>query len=151
MRIYLVIMDESSEARAALHFASRRAQRSGGHVHILAIVPKQDFVAWGGVQATIEDEALARAEELVTSVAGALFAEMGQNPVITVRTGDASREIRGYLADHPDVAMLVLGAASSGAPGPLISHFAGNDAGALPCPLTIIPGGLSDTDIDRLT
>lgn len=151
MRVYLVIMDETSEALTALRFASRRVQRTGGQVHILALVPKQDFVAWGGVQATIEDEARSRAEALVASAAGALFDEMGQRPVITVRMGDATREIRAYMAECTDLAMLVLGAAASGAPGPLITHFAGTDAGSLPCPLTIVPGGLSDDQIDHIT
>ena len=151
MRVYLVIMDETSEALTALRFASRRAQHTGGQVHILALVPKQDFVAWGGVQATIEDEARSRAETLVADAAGTLFDEMGQRPVITVRMGDATREIRNYMLECPDLAMLVLGAAANGAPGPLITHFAGADAGALPCPLTIVPGSLSDGDIDRMS
>ena len=56
MRIYLVIMDETPESRTALRFASRRALDTGGAVHIIAVVPKQQFVAFGGVQATIEDE-----------------------------------------------------------------------------------------------
>ena len=151
MRVYLVIMDETSEALTALRFASRRAQHTGGQVHILALVPKQDFVAWGGVQATIEDEARSRAEALVADAAGTLFDEMGQRPVITVRMGDATREIRSYMQGCPELAMLVLGAAPTGAPGPLITHFAGPDAGALPCPLTIVPGGLTDDEIDRMS
>lgn len=151
MRVYLVIMDETSEALSALRFASRRAQHTGGQVHILALVPKQDFVAWGGVQATIEDEARGRAEALVADAAGTLFDELGQRPVIAVRQGVATKEICSYMRECPDVAMLVLGAAASGAPGPLVAHFAGADAGTLPCPLTIIPGGLSDNDIDRMS
>ncbi len=73
MRVYLVIMDETEEARAALRFASRRAAKTDGAVHILALVPKQDFVAFGGVQATIEEEARDRAEVLATSAAGNLL------------------------------------------------------------------------------
>jgi hypothetical protein len=46
---------------------------------------------------------------------------------------------------------LVLGAAASGAPGPLVSHFAGADAGVLAIPLMIIPGSLSREAIDRLS
>ena len=52
MRVYLVIMDETAEARVALRFASRRAAKTDGMVHILALVPPQEFVAFGGVQAT---------------------------------------------------------------------------------------------------
>ena len=50
-----------------------------------------------------------------------------------------------------DVAALVLGAAASGPPGVLVSHFAGADAGKLPCPIMIIPGGLDAEAIDRLS
>ncbi|MGN6500565.1 MAG: universal stress protein, partial [Tsuneonella sp.] len=62
MRVYLVIMDESDEARRALRFASRRAMKTGGTVHILALVPRENFNAFAAVQATIEQEARDRAE-----------------------------------------------------------------------------------------
>ncbi len=55
------------------------------------------------------------------------------------------------LAEQPHVAALVLGAAASGNPGKLVSHFAGTDAGQLPCPLMIVPGSLDDEAIDRLS
>ena len=54
MRTYLVVIDDSPEASLALRFAARRAARTGGGVAVLAIIPPQDFVAFGGVQATIE-------------------------------------------------------------------------------------------------
>lgn len=151
MRIYLVIVDETDEARAALRFASRRAQKTGGFVHILAPVPKQDFVAWGGVQATIEEEAKNRAEALVSSAAGTMFEESGKRPKISVRVGDAVKIIRAYFEECPDIAALVLGAAAAGPPGPLVAHFAGHEAGTLPCPVMIVPGSLSNEDIDRLS
>jgi hypothetical protein len=150
MRVYLVIMDETAEARLALRFASRRAAKTGGAVHILALIPKQDFVAFGGVQATIEEEARTRAEALATSAAGELHSEGGKMPVIAVREGEGHAVIRDYLTEHPEVAALVLGAAPEGAPGPLVTHFS-QFSGSLPCPLFIVPGGLSDEDLDRLS
>ena len=150
MRVYLVIMDESDEAGLALRFASRRATRTGGAVHLLALVPPQPFVAFGGVQATIEEEARARAEALVTSAAGNLLGNGGVPPVISVRQGDGVAVIRDYLTEHSEVSALVLGAEANGGPGPLVSHFAGS-AGQLPCPVYIIPGGLSDEDLERLS
>ena len=71
-------------------------------------------------------------------------------PVIAVREGEGSAVIREYLAEHPEVAALVLGAAAEGGPGPLISYFTAH-SGTLPCPVFIVPGGLSDADIDRLS
>lgn len=150
-RVYLMIMDETVEARLALRYAARRAARTGGTVHILALVPKQDFSPFGGVQATIEEEARDRAEVLANTAASGIVSEEGLSPVIAVREGDAPRVVREYLAEHPEVSALVLGAAAEGSPGPLVSHFAAHDAGKLPCPLMIVPGSMSEEDVDRLS
>lgn len=149
MRVYLVIIDETEEARVALRFASRRAAKTGGVVHLLALVPKQQFSAFGAIQDTIEEEARERAEMLATGVAGELMVESGQMPQIAVRIGDGKTVISEYLAEHPEVAALVLGAAV-GAPGPLVTHFTAS-AGSLTCPLFIVPGGMSEEEIDRLS
>ncbi|WP_328600541.1 universal stress protein [Pontixanthobacter aquaemixtae] len=150
MRTYLVIMDESDEARKALRFASRRAVATGGDVHILALVPKQNFSAFGAVQATIESETRDRAEVLASSAAGNLFSESGKMPTISVKIGEGQAVIKEYLGEHPEVAALVLGAAADGQPGPLITHFSAH-SGSLPCPLYIVPGSFSNDEIDRLT
>lgn len=150
MRVYLVIMDETEEASTALRFAASRAARTGGQVHLLALVPRQQFVAFGGIQATIEEEARARAEALVTSAAGSLMGEGVAAPAIAVRQGDGVAVIKEYLGEHPEVSALVLGAAAAGGPGPLVLHFAGM-SGQLPCPVYIIPGGMSNADLERLS
>ena len=151
MRIYLVVIDESEEASVALRFAARRAVKTGGGVEILALILPAEFVQWGGVQATIEEEARLKAEGLVAAAAGTLVAESGLRPSITVRQGEANKVIREVIADNPDIAALVLASAASGAPGPLIGHFVGSDAAALSVPLMIIPGSLDNAAIDRLS
>ncbi len=150
MRVYLAIVDETEEARVALRFAARRAAKTGGVVHLLALVPKQAFNAFGGVQATIEEEARDRAEILANGAAGELMVESGKMPQIAVRVGDGKTVISEYLEDHPEVAALVLGAAPEGHPGPLVSHFSAC-VGMLPCPLFIVPGALSEEELDRLS
>lgn len=151
MRIYLTVIDESPEAEIALRFAARRAVKTGGGVEILALIPQQEFIAFGGVQATIEDEARLHAEGLVAKAAGTLIEESGLRPSITVRHGDGPKIIREIIEANPDIAALVLSAAASGAPGPLVAHFAGTDAGSLTVPLMIIPGSLDREAIDRLS
>lgn len=151
MRTYLVVIDETEEARLALRFASRRAAKTNGAVHILALVEQSDFVAWGGVQATMEEEARVRAEQLVTTAAGTIFDESGQRPAITVKAGDAIEVVKTMIDDHPEIAALVLGAAAMGIPGPLIAHFTGTNVGTLRCPVMVIPGSLTDEQIDELS
>ncbi|HWK36114.1 universal stress protein [Sphingomonas sp.] len=151
MRTYLVVVDDSPEAEVALRFAARRAVKTGGGVQILALIPPAEFVQWGGVQATIEEEARLHAEALVAGAAGTLLDESGVVPSIVVRQGDGAKIVREMIAKTPDIAALVLGAAASGAPGPLVAHFAGADAGKLPVPVMIIPGSLTTEAIDRLS
>ncbi len=151
MRTYLVVIDETPEAEVALRFAARRAAKTGGSVQVLALIAPAEFVAFGGVQATIEDEAREHAEALVESAAGTIVEEAGVRPSILVKAGDAVTLIKETLAENPEIGALVLGAAASGAPGPLVAHFAGVEAGQLPCPVMIVPGSLDREALDRLS
>lgn len=151
MRIYLVVIDDTPEAEVALRFAARRAVKTGGGVEILALMPPQEFIAFGGVQATIEAEARQHAEALVAGAAGTLFEESGLKPAITVKEGDGPKVIHDMIEANPDIAALVLAAAASGAPGPLVAHFAGADAGKMTVPIMIVPGSLDREGIDRLS
>jgi len=150
MSSYLVVMDETEEARAALRFAARRAARAGGGVEILALIPQQEFVQWGAVQEAMEEEARLRAEAMLAEASGAIMEEAGIKPAITIRLGDPVKAVTELLGER-DFSALVLGAAPEGGPGPLVSHFAGAAAGALPCPLIIVPGGLGDEALTRLS
>lgn len=151
MRKYLVVVDETQEARVALRFAARRAARTSGAVEILAMIPRPEFVQWGGVQAAMEEEARQRVEALIAQVAGELVEETGLRPSITIGHGDPRAAVRDLLARDATVAALVLGAAAGGAPGPLVAEFTGAGAGALPCPVMIIPGSLTAEALDRLS
>lgn len=151
MRTYLVVIDETEEASIALRFASRRAMKTGGALHILTLVENEEFLAWGGVQATLHEEAKNRAEALVSSAAGTLFDETGIRPQITIKHGKGPQIVRKLLEEIDGVAALVLGAASSGPPGPLVSYFANTEAGNLPCPVMVVPGSLTKEEIDRLS
>ena len=80
MRSYLVVMDETEEAQAALRYAARRAARTGGVVEILALIPQQEFSQWGAVQAAMEEEARLRAEAMLVQASGAIAEEAGIKP-----------------------------------------------------------------------
>lgn len=151
MRTYLVVIDDSPEAALALRFAARRAARTGGGVAVLAIIPPQDFLAFGGVQATIEAEAREHAEQLVAAAAEAVAQEANVTPDILIRSGKPAEVVREVIGDSGDIAALVLATAASGAPGPLVAYFTGHDAGKLPCPVMLVPGGIDITRLDALS
>jgi nucleotide-binding universal stress UspA family protein len=150
MRKYLVVIDETDEARVALRFAARRASKTGGTVEILVLIAPPEFVQWSGVQAAMEEEARLRAEALIAQVAGELMEEMGLRPSIAVEQGEPVAIVRKVLQERDDVAALVVGAAAAGVPGPLIAYVTA-ESGSLPCPVMIIPGSLTDEALDRLS
>jgi nucleotide-binding universal stress UspA family protein len=150
-RTYLVVVDDSAESQVALRFAARRAAKTGGRIEVLGIVEPQDFVQFGGVQAAIEEEQRLRIEGVVSAAIGEILDESGIDAQIIIRQGEAVRTVREFIGEREEIAALVLGAAPSGSPGPLVADFAGSDAGLLPCPVMIIPGGLSDDRLEQLS
>ena len=118
---------------------------------LLAIVPPAEFVQWADIQAAMEEEARLHVEAMVIALAGALFEELGIRPEIVIGQGEMIPAVRTMLAERDGIAALVLGAAASDRPGALVEHFAGPGAGQLPCPVMIIPGGLDDAALDRLS
>src|SRR5205085_2144337 len=72
-RTYLVVVDDSAEARVALRFAARRAAKTKGRVEVLGIVEPQDFVQFGGVQQAIAEEQQLRIQGVVSAAIGELL------------------------------------------------------------------------------
>src|SRR3954469_12740028 len=150
-RTYLVVVDDSPEARVALRFAARRAAKTSGRIEVLGIVEPQDFVQFGGVQAAIEEEQRLRIQGVVSAAIGEILGESGIEANIISQQGEAVKAVRDYVGEREEVAALVLGAAPSGNPGPLVANFCGNDAGKLQCPVMLIPGSLSDERLEQLS
>src|SRR5918998_2615858 len=150
-RTYLVVIDDSPEAAVALRFAARRAAKTNGRIEVLGIVEPQDFVQWGGVEKTIEEEQRLRIEGVVSAAVGEILDEGGVEAKIVVQQGEPVKTVREYIGERKEVAALVLGAAPSGDPGPLVGNFCGNDAGKLPCPVMLIPGSIDDDRLEQLS
>src|SRR6478736_1244886 len=101
-RTYLVVIDDSAEARVALRFAARRAAKTNGRIEVLGIVEPQDFVQFGGVQAAIEEEQRLRIEGVVSSAVGEILDESGVEANIVVQHGEPVKAVRDYVGERPD-------------------------------------------------
>lgn len=148
--VLLVVIDETEENGAALRYAALRALHTGATLKLLRVLPPPDFVQWGAVQAAIEAEARAGGQALLDTAAGEAELLTGVAPATELRSGAAGAEVLAAAEGDPRITALVLAAAAKGAPGPLVAWFTGERAGALPCPLIIVPGGLTERRIDAL-
>jgi hypothetical protein len=72
-------------------------------------------------------------------------------PAVVVRDGRTPAEVRGVIRDDRAISILVLAAGtSSEGPGPLVSAIARPATGAYPIPVTVVPGNLTEEEIDAL-
>ena len=151
-RVFLVIVDESPEMRNALRYACRRAKRTGGRVAMLYVMDPPEGQQWGAVVDLMRQEARQQAEEVIAKHADVAVSLTGQPPTIHIREGKSRDELIKLLAEDRSICVLVLGSSSSGeGPGPLVTAFTGKAGGQLRIPLTIVPGALSEAEIDAIS
>jgi nucleotide-binding universal stress UspA family protein len=150
-RAFLVVVDESPEMRNALRYACRRAKRTGGRVALLYVMPPPEGQTWGGVAELMREEARHEAEQIVARHADIAATMTGQPPAIYIREGKSRDELVKLLNEDRSICVLVLGAASgSEGPGPLVTAFT-RGGSSLRIPLTIVPGALSEAEIDAIS
>jgi nucleotide-binding universal stress UspA family protein len=153
-RKFLVIADGSAEFGAALRFACRRARSTGGTVAVLQVLAPAVFEHWSGVRDEIERQAHESALEAAAAFTPLVQAETGRDPeVILVRADDTRDALRKAISADKGIKILVLAAATGGrSPGPLVASIAreGVRWGGRNLPVTIVPGDLSDAEIDDL-
>jgi len=148
----LVIVDDSAEWDRAVYYASRWASRDAGSVVMLRIIETEDQnQQWLGVADIMHAEAHEDANTALDRAAVRANEIAGIAPERVIREGDPIEQILGIIEEDADIAMLVL-AANPGAegPGPLITILA-NTVGSFPIPVVLVPGDLSDADIDGLS
>lgn len=151
-RKFLVIVDDTPECHKALRFAWRRAKNTGGSVTLLRTVNPVDFQHWLAVEEKMREEAQTEAEELLRSLAAKVHADSGILPELVVRQGEARQVVLQLIDEDPGIRILVLGAGiGTEGPGPLVSTLVGKMAGQMHVPVTVVPGSLSDEQLDELT
>lgn len=145
-RKFLVVIDETEECDRALTFAAFRVKRTGGTVVLMSLVESPEFIGMG-VEDVLRAEAVEEAERNLDKRVARLKEIGDVRYESVIREGSGAEQIEEVIAADKDIAILVLAASKSpDGPGPLVTHFAGRTH-ALPIPLTIIPGRMTDEEI----
>jgi nucleotide-binding universal stress UspA family protein len=118
---------------------------------MLAIVDPPDNFEWIGVGEAMIEEATEVAEKQLEEAAREARNAAGVEPEQVIRVGNRADEIIKLINEDEDISFLVLAAGSSKeGPGPLVSTLAGRAASTFPIPIVVVPGGLTDEEIDAL-
>ncbi|MQP66962.1 universal stress protein [Niveispirillum sp. SYP-B3756] len=151
-RIFLVVVDETEEMSVALHYAARRARNSGGRVALLHVIPPGELQQWGAIEELMKQEQREEAEQLLQRLAKEVVDISGTMPTLYIREGQASEQLMKLIQEEPSISILVLAAGTGrGGPGPLINYVVGQMSGSLRIPVTVVPGALSDRQLDAIT
>jgi nucleotide-binding universal stress UspA family protein len=147
---YLVVFYDTKDCDRAVYWAAKRAGRTKSHVVMLRVIDTSDRdKQWLGVADIMRAEAFEAAKTALNKAAARIkqiAATVKTDRVI--REGDVTQEIIKLIEEDADIGIFVLAAGTgSDGPGPLISSVA-KTAGDFPIPLAIVPGHLSDEDID---
>jgi nucleotide-binding universal stress UspA family protein len=148
----LVIVDDSAEWDRAVYYAARWAIRAGGGMVMLRIIETEDQnQQWLGVADIMRAEAQEEANAALDRAAGRANGIAAITPERLIREGDPIEQVIEAIDADADIAMLAL-AANEGpeGPGPLVTMVA-KIMGSFPVPVVIVPGDLSDADLDALS
>ncbi|MBV9347111.1 MAG: universal stress protein [Pseudolabrys sp.] len=148
-RKYLVVIDDTEECDRAVHWATKRASRTKSVVMMLRVIETGERnQQWLGVADIMQAEAMEAAKAALDKYADRVKAVADVKVERVIREGSTPEEIVKLIEEDADIGILVLaaGTAKEG-PGPLVTSIS-KTAGTFPIPLAIVPGQLSDEDID---
>ena len=150
-RVFLVVVDDTEEMRVALRYACRRAAHTHGRVALLYVVESSEFQHWMSVGDLMREEARSEGEQILQRCATQVSEQTGSLPVLYLREGSRRSQLMELIDEEPSISILVL-AADTGprGPGPLVSALTGKFVGKLRVPVTIVPGHLSDEEVDKI-
>ncbi len=149
---YLVVVDDSPECDRAIYYAARRVSRIGVGMIMLRVIDIEDRnQQWLGVADIMRAEAYEEANEALDRAAGRANGIAGLTPDRVIREGSWIEQLLKLIEEDEDIAILILaaGTAKEG-PGPLVSAIA-RTAGEFPIPVAIVPGHLTDEELDALS
>ncbi|MEE8227911.1 MAG: universal stress protein [Kiloniellales bacterium] len=151
-RVFLVVVDDTEEMQVALRYACNRAHNTHGRVALLYVIESSEFQHWMSVGDLMREEARSEGEQILQRWAAQVMEQTGTMPVLYLREGSRRSELMGLIDEEPSISILVLGAnTEQRGPGPLVSALTGKFVGKLRVPVTIVPGHLSDEEVDKIT
>jgi len=151
-RVFLVVVDDSPEMPVALRYACLRVLKGGGRVALLRVVEPVEFHTFGAVGDLMAQEKRDEAEQLLQKLAAEVNRMTGAMPMLYVREGAPRDEVLALLDEEKAIKALVLASSTSAeGPGPLISALAGKHAHRLHKPMLIVPGSMTEEELEAVT
>ena len=150
-RKYMVVIDDTEECERAVHWAAKRAGRTKSQLIMLRVIETSERnQQWLGVADIMKAEEMEAANKALDKYAALAKKIARLTPDRVVREGDAAEELVKLIDEDADIGILVLAAGTGKeGPGPLVSSLC-KSASTFPIPVAIVPGHLSDDELDAM-
>lgn len=149
---YLVCVNNEKYSETALQFACNLAKTNNGLITILHVIEPSEYHSFGGIEKAMQTEQQNNAQELMDNLSQKASEWFGASTILQVKEGKIENEIIQVVENDKTIKMMIVGAAPDGASKskilpPLVSSLGSK----LSIPMLIIPGNLSDEQIEDLT
>jgi hypothetical protein len=150
-RKFLAVSDETEECMVALVFAAMRAKAVSAGLIVLRCARVPGLGGWIGLDRDISEDAMDSARIKALKHIEAVEQRVGVKAELVVSVDEPVDAIRSLVNTDKAIKSLILAAAPGWRPGPLVSRLAkGKPIANRPVAVTVIPGELTDAELDEL-
>lgn len=148
----LVLVDDSAHSRVAVRFACKEAEGLKCKVELLHVLDASEFNTLFVAGEALREERMAEAEKLLKDMAKQIKDFSSIKPSFNIREGLLSEQVVKAIDEDGTVNMLILGKAPEEASkSDLITMLSAELVGKILIPMMIVPGSLTDKQIEELT
>lgn len=149
----LVCVDNTNHSRVALRFACSKAKHLDFALELIHVMNASEYNSntLFGVGDKMRDEKRTEVEKIMNTFAEEAQKYAGITPSCIIREGALGEEIVKAIEEDGNFNMLIIGKASQEASKKdIITQLTAELAGKLMIPLIIVPGNLTDQQIEEL-
>ncbi|MBI1274946.1 hypothetical protein GC177_03110 [bacterium] len=149
---YLVCISPSDHSRVMLKFACQRAQKRGSRITLLHVVEPAEFQGMLSVVEKLREERRAEAKTFMDEAAKYVKEITGRPATVLIKEGNVEEQIIQTAQEDADLNMIMLGTSTNPQKRDVkIGSLAKALGDKLFVPLLIIPGTLTDQQIEQLS
>lgn len=148
----LVCVGDNLHSKVALQFATRSAMTQGLHLEVLHVIEQTNVEQLLALSDELRRDKEIQAQKYLDECASWVQEWGGDVPGFSIREGIISEEILKAIEEDHDISLLVLGISSeSPSKDSLVPVLVGHMGKTMQIPLLIIPGNLTEQQIEELT
>ena len=150
VRTYTVCVRNNEASRVAVKMACIKAKNHGGQVKVVHVIPPTDGQTLFMVADRLKDEQRLESEQYIQEMCDAAYSLTGLMPSIDIREGVVEEEILKAVNDENDNTILMVLGMDKEAHSNLIEQLSEQMGHKLFIPIMIVPGNLTDEQIQGI-